>query len=433
MPSSSSISRRVGKARWEFSESSSEGWSSSSHVDFSGQFVAQALSRNWVNNPSFWQLKKDGQPLPPMGFNTQKVDSASSLFLLESVTPTYRENAWEGRVAMRERVSGDIAAFGQLTHPSIDESNFRYHHIITDDEVFVKLRDGLNGGEAWNSLIFGAEGRSSAKMIVSGAERLLSAVRFAKRGNIRGLKGIFGSPPPNWKTPRVRRSANADAASSLWLEYTYGWKPLVQDIGNAVVSLDALISRRSNPQGNRRLRSTLRRAEESDELVYMSGSPYTLMANRHQYKQEFRRATLNWRVSSHDLYNAKSFGFTNPAEVAYELMFLSFVVDWVVPIGDYLSSLDNHLGVEIVGDWSISSKIVLNWAYSGLHDPAGRMTGGFRGMGPETNTTFVVREPRSGSVPLPSLDFLRPRPQLGASRLTSAIALTKTILFGAKR
>jgi len=431
MPSSSSSRVRGASATFTLEESSTEGLSTVQTTNFNGTYPEEAVSRSWNNTPGYRDLVKERRPIPPQAFYFDKKTNVSSSFMLTSKTPKIRENAWEGLVHTTETYRGDIAAFGQLSAASIDQSNYKHHVTISDDEVFIKLRDGLNGGESWNSLVFGAEGASSARMISSNAVKLLDAVRFAKRGNIKGLRGIFGVAPPGYRKPKpVGRTM--DSASSLWLEYTYGWKPLVSDIGTAVVALDGLISRRSNPQGNRRLRSTIRRESNVSEQVYFSGSPHTIIADRHQQKQEWRRGTLNWRISSHELYNAKSFGFTNPLEVAYELMFLSFVVDWVVPIGDYLSSLDNHLGVEIVGDWSVSTKIVNCWKYSNLRDPAGLLSGGFDGVGPRSTTTFVCREIHSGSVPLPSLDFLKVRPQLGASRLTSAIALTKQLLFKTK-
>lgn len=433
MPSTSS-SRVIGaSATFTSEESSSLGFSSKQTTDFNDTYLEQEVTRYWSNTPGYRDLVKEKRPIPPQPFVFIKKTNVSAPFMLTNQNPAVRENQWEGLVRRKETYRGDIAALGQLSAPSIDQSNYLYQTTISDDEVFVKLRDGLNGGESWNSLVFGAEGASSARMISSNAVKLLDAVRFAKRGNIKGLRGIFGVAPPGYRKPKpVGRTM--DSASSLWLEYTYGWKPLVSDIGSAVVALDGLISRRSNPQGNRRLRSTIRRESNELKQAYFNGngSLHTIIADCHQQKQEWRRGTLNWRISSHELYNAKSFGFTNPLEVAYELMFLSFVVDWVVPIGDYLSSLDNHLGVEIVGDWSISTKIVNSWKFSNLREPAGLLSGGFEGVGPRSTTTFVIREIRSGGVPLPSLDFLKVRPQLGASRLTSAIALTKQLLFKTK-
>jgi hypothetical protein len=42
-------------------------------------------------------------------------------------------------------------------------------------------------------------------------------------------------------------------------------------------------------------------------------------------------------------------GLTNPLAIAWELVPFSFVLDWLVPVGTWLQSLDATLGVKFVG------------------------------------------------------------------------------------
>jgi hypothetical protein len=51
-------------------------------------------------------------------------------------------------------------------------------------------------------------------------------------------------------------------------------------------------------------------------------------------------------------------GITNPALLVWELIPYSFVIDWLIPVGDFLSSLDALVGVEnlLVGDSYIVKK-----------------------------------------------------------------------------
>jgi hypothetical protein len=52
-------------------------------------------------------------------------------------------------------------------------------------------------------------------------------------------------------------------------------------------------------------------------------------------------------VSSH-LQALASRGFTNPSEILWEKIPFSFVVDWVLPIGEYLNTIDSGLGWEVL-------------------------------------------------------------------------------------
>jgi hypothetical protein len=50
------------------------------------------------------------------------------------------------------------------------------------------------------------------------------------------------------------------------------------------------------------------------------------------------------KSSSTLLATASEIGLTNPAEVAWELVPFSFVVDWAIPIGTFLGQLDASVG-----------------------------------------------------------------------------------------
>ena len=44
--------------------------------------------------------------------------------------------------------------------------------------------------------------------------------------------------------------------------------------------------------------------------------------------------------------SASQIGLTNPALLAWDVLPFSFVVDWFLPLGGYLSSLDSMLGIQ---------------------------------------------------------------------------------------
>lgn len=59
------------------------------------------------------------------------------------------------------------------------------------------------------------------------------------------------------------------------------------------------------------------------------------------------RMGMDCVVRNPNLHLASQLGLTNPASVAYELVPYSFVLDWVLPLGPFLSSLTDFSGLDI--------------------------------------------------------------------------------------
>jgi hypothetical protein len=62
----------------------------------------------------------------------------------------------------------------------------------------------------------------------------------------------------------------------------------------------------------------------------------------------FVKVVLHYEESGSGLQTLQQLGITNPVGLIWELIPYSFIVDWFVPIGDYLSSLDRFLGKDFV-------------------------------------------------------------------------------------
>lgn len=113
------------------------------------------------------------------------------------------------------------------------------------------------------------------------------------------------------------------------------------------------------------------------------------------------------------------FGLLNPLEVIWELVPFSFVADWFLPIGDYLSALDassrfTHEG----GSWGQRREIVMDYKMTrhGLTPPS-KDSG--KAM---TTSLYIARDPMA-SMPTPTLAGLAFQPKLGIARTISGIAL----------
>jgi hypothetical protein len=120
----------------------------------------------------------------------------------------------------------------------------------------------------------------------------------------------------------------------VWLEYSYGWKPLVEDIYRAVNVMQ-------QPFPHKVIRG---KAQGRFETVVPTHNNYAWTDTT--YKWHLRLLLqLKVSVSSWFAWKANELGLTNPLSVAWEVVPFSFVVDWFLPIGKYLQSLTDFVGL----------------------------------------------------------------------------------------
>lgn len=84
------------------------------------------------------------------------------------------------------------------------------------------------------------------------------------------------------------------------------------------------------------------------------------------------KTCLYYRRSSSTLHTLSSLGITNPLYLSWELMKYSFVIDWFVHVGDFLSSLDAAFGCSFVAGCvttGVRASQELRWYQSGVTSP----------------------------------------------------------------
>lgn len=136
--------------------------------------------------------------------------------------------------------------------------------------------------------------------------------------------------------------------ANTWLGYQFGLRPLIQDIYSLVSDDLSLI----NPSRYRERTITarenyFRQFSDKVDILYPPGHVIQEEYQKWNFKQ-----TVVFRVIPGDLHWLASFGFLNPAELAWELLPWSFVIDWMFNVGDVLSGLDALVGVTLVSNQS---------------------------------------------------------------------------------
>jgi len=184
-----------------------------------------------------------------------------------------------------------------------------------------RLRDGKlqNGADL-------AEARKTVMMIAQDCRRVLTAYRAIRLGNFAFAAKVLGL--------NLRKGRHGTPAD-LWLELQYGWKPLIQAIHENAQTL-------AKPRQKNRLEvkaSATRRATFESQRTTSEGFVETWKCIGET------RVVYKGIIQNEGLVAADTYGLLNPAEIAWELIPFSFVIDWFIPIGNMLSSLSASAGL----------------------------------------------------------------------------------------
>lgn len=219
-----------------------------------------------------------------------------------------------------------------------------------------------------------------------------------------------------FKGKRIRRKVTPCTVNSAHLMTTYGLNPLANTLYD---SIDELYFALGVPP-KKRFFAQVRGTDTTDQNSPASGilPPFSL---KQRFQTSYRARAV---VTFNTFGRASAFSFGNPAQIAWELVPYSFVLDWVLPIGDYLSALDALTGCsDVIG--SVSAKRKGSYEESSL--PGNGCTplrSGSGSMEMTSRTTF-------DSIPMPQLPKYSPSPSW--HKVKNGISLILNILQPCKR
>lgn len=263
---------------------------------------------------------------------------------------------------------------------------------------------GMNLSNRINSAESISTGNRTFRMIASSLSRVARAYISVKRGQFSSAAvTLFGD-----KKPRYRKGGGPSAKKSVasnWLEFQYGWKPLLNDI-------DYLIKdhfKTFKDPSLRFARSSARRLSTTESDIM--GPLRVSLASVDPYKvgilvrtTETRVAYgISFKLSDPDKQFRAQTGLTSPVSLAWELLPFSFVVDWLYPIGPYLESLSAFEGLEFKGGYKTTFvrehlSVLIN--HDGVHGVAPQ-TVHVRELGASTRVSVHLERVKLTSFPRP--------------------------------
>lgn len=191
---------------------------------------------------------------------------------------------------------------------------------VPENEVSAKLRAKIKDQNV-NLAQTMAEYRQTCSMFLGLSRDVISTFRSLRNGR------AFADFVRILQRPRSRHE---QSLANRWLEYQYGVRPLMQDIYGTT---DLLVKKLREGQ--------FQRVSARVKAVKQFSVPQSNPAFSYSARQETtRRGIARYKIQMAFLKSLAECGISNPALLAWELIPYSFVVDWMFPVGSFLSSLD---------------------------------------------------------------------------------------------
>lgn len=226
-------------------------------------------------------------------------------------------------------------------------------------EALLRIADGK--AQLGNML---AESKKTFHHLLDTSVQLLTAYRAARRGEWTKVQKALGLG--------FKDVLAGSSPANRWLEYQYGWKPLMSDIH----SLYGILG------GNLKSGAPLVYGRGSGHRSQSTSSTQT-DASTKIYSKEFKFeqkvvCKIHAKFDASKWRTASQVGLLNPLAIGWELVPFSFVLDWFMPVGNVLEAMTARAGLSFVSgadSWrSFGSCKIQNISTSGSLTKRGKAT-----------------------------------------------------------
>lgn len=262
---------------------------------------------------------------PPLPWNHHGCQTKSSGGAFISIRTGAIPSGWD-----YDRVQCDATSIPIRTSVAHD-SNLNNRAVT---RALLKVKD-----QKFHAGIFIAEGRRNVRLVRDTASSIATNIRSFKRG----LGTAFWRDLISHATPRrALESSNraTRSAAQKWLAVQYGWRPLLADISNGLDACAELFEE-STPTI-----AVHARAKEVNSSILKTTTAVTSGCGWDIKRTTVHQAhcRLDFVLNLPELATASQLGLLNPFEIVWELVPFSFIVDWFVPVSQWLGTLDAGFG-----------------------------------------------------------------------------------------
>lgn len=308
-----------------------------------------------VKTPNFWALRRAKKRLP-INNHTRALAEAHS-----ASVPTY--NGLRSQFQQRPvkwpttiwREGGHFSQVAGLIPKATNVPTELELEQILNNRLLAKVRDTpIDLGVALG------EYRETANFIASAMLKTVQAARAAKRGNLSEMTKIIAGRHKGSNLTRnnklhdserkmldvIHRDTNRWSAVPLsaggtLLALNYGLKPLVSDVMGASEYLSEVYN------SDRKSEFHFRTRFPEQNVTFFTTSSDKQVGEDYAFKisgNAYARAVIDNPI----LYELDKLGLLNPISTGYELVPFSFVVDWFIPIGEWLRQFQEPKGLKFM-------------------------------------------------------------------------------------
>ncbi len=209
----------------------------------------------------------------------------------------------------------------------------KYYDNTIAGRVLAKAYESVKG-KTYESVSTGAdfaEYKSSLGMMTRTCATLLRAGRAIKKFDFLAAAQILKMHlvPPG--------ASRRKSFANNWLEFWFGWKPLLSDIYDAMEVL------------NQPIKKMYARGGGVDGIVTQDSVNLGSTTDTYTVSMRYEaRQGLTVKTIDYETFSLEQWGLANPLSVLWEIVPFSFVVDWFYRVGDVVASLTDFLGMTLV-------------------------------------------------------------------------------------
>lgn len=281
----------------------------------------------------------------------------------------------------------------------------RYYGDATS-RCYDRMKGQLGSQAGWGESL--AQVNKTREMLTDRCVQLAHFVGALRRKD-------FASAARTLRTPKPSGATNKKALASNFLEYSYGWKPLVQDIWT---SCDIL----QRPIGVERVRSSAS-SNHVYQYVFRDNDPSGSSGiDQNSTTKVTVKMGAEVSISNPNLWLANQLGLVNPVVTAWQILPWSLVVDWFINLEQYLMATSDFYGLHVTNAWTNTfyAGRETYTAFGGPYDPPDQRWS----YGSATNGTGLTRVAGLTAPPL----FVRPFRGFSLARAANAIGLVVSVL-----
>lgn len=177
----------------------------------------------------------------------------------------------------------------------------------------------------------------TVRLVVDTTSRITRSLKRLKKLDLVGAADELLAGKRNAEAIRKKmRLAKTKTLADNWLELQYGWKPLLQSIDGTMRATANYLA--SGSPVVREVSASAKKATRASIGIFDVMWGYRI-GHRVTMTDQVCKLGIRFGVDSNLKAYLSQLGFTNPVNLAWEVLPFSFVVDWFLPVGPYLESL----------------------------------------------------------------------------------------------